>query len=109
VEDICNAIALRSDVHSTFDDRKLVFAPKESRWVVHFYMHSCRAMMLMKDSPLRITRDKPSALGWIFGFASFAASFCASLHCYLPLFLTADESAFIMSGIEIGDKVKIVV
>lgn len=36
VDDICNATALRSDVHSAFDDRKFVFVPKESRWVVHF-------------------------------------------------------------------------
>jgi hypothetical protein len=36
VDDICNAIALRSDVHSAFDDRKFVFVLKESCWV-HFF------------------------------------------------------------------------
>lgn len=36
VGDSCNAVALRSDIHQAFDDRMLVFVPKESRWVVHF-------------------------------------------------------------------------
>lgn len=37
VDDICNAVALRSDIHRAFDDRMFVFVPKESRWVVHFF------------------------------------------------------------------------
>ena len=36
VDDIGNAIALRSDVHRAFDDGNFVIVPKESRWVVHF-------------------------------------------------------------------------
>jgi hypothetical protein len=28
VDDVCNAMALRSDVHSAFDDRKFVFVPR---------------------------------------------------------------------------------
>lgn len=36
-DDICNAMALRSDVHKAFDDRKFVCVPKESHWVVHFF------------------------------------------------------------------------
>lgn len=36
VDDVRNAIALRRDIHSAFDDRKFVIVPKQSRWVVHF-------------------------------------------------------------------------
>lgn len=37
VDDVCNAVALRSDIHPAFVDRMFVFVPKESRWVVHFF------------------------------------------------------------------------
>lgn len=36
MDDVCNAMALRSDIHKAFDDGKFVCVPKESRWVVHF-------------------------------------------------------------------------
>jgi hypothetical protein len=36
VDDIGNAIALRSDIHRAFDDGKFVIVPKGSKWVVHF-------------------------------------------------------------------------
>jgi HNH endonuclease len=35
-DDICNAIALRSDIHTAFDDKTFVIVPKESKWVAHF-------------------------------------------------------------------------
>lgn len=36
VDDISNAIALRSDIHRAFDDGKFVIVPKEGKWLVHF-------------------------------------------------------------------------
>ena len=36
MNDISNAVALRADVHKTFDDKKVVFVPKSGRWVTHF-------------------------------------------------------------------------
>ena len=36
LDDVRNAIALRSDIHLAFDDRKFVIVPKESKWVVQF-------------------------------------------------------------------------
>ena len=35
-DDVSNAIALRSDLHTAFDDRKFVLVPKGSCWVPHF-------------------------------------------------------------------------
>lgn len=35
-DDINNAIALRSDLHTCFDEKRFVFIPKQSRWTVHF-------------------------------------------------------------------------
>lgn len=35
-DDVSNAIALRSDIHTAFDDRTFVFVPKEGSWVPHF-------------------------------------------------------------------------
>lgn len=37
VDHVCNAVALRSDIHTAFDERKFVFVPKRFRWVVHFF------------------------------------------------------------------------
>lgn len=31
VDDICNVVAPRSDIHKDFDERKFVFVPKQSR------------------------------------------------------------------------------
>ena len=36
VDDITNAIALRSDLHTTFDAAKFVVVPKQDAWVAHF-------------------------------------------------------------------------
>ena len=41
VDDICNAVALRSDMHRAFDERKFVFVPKESPWVVKKASSGC--------------------------------------------------------------------
>ncbi|KFZ13764.1 hypothetical protein V501_03532, partial [Pseudogymnoascus sp. VKM F-4519 (FW-2642)] len=40
LDDARNAIALRSDIHSAFDDRKFVIVPKQSKWVVQFMGHT---------------------------------------------------------------------
>jgi hypothetical protein len=39
IDDMANAVALRSDIHKTFDDRKFAFIPKgkEQCWVAHFF------------------------------------------------------------------------
>ncbi|KAK4981093.1 hypothetical protein LTR28_006229 [Elasticomyces elasticus] len=36
VDDISNVIALRSDIHTTFDHRRFVIVRKKGQWVVHF-------------------------------------------------------------------------
>ncbi|KAF1347470.1 hypothetical protein BDV97DRAFT_200627 [Delphinella strobiligena] len=36
VDDISNAVALRPDLHTTFDAKRFVFVPKKGKWVVHF-------------------------------------------------------------------------
>jgi hypothetical protein len=36
LDDVRNAIALRSDIHLAFDDRKFVIVPKQSKWVIQF-------------------------------------------------------------------------
>jgi hypothetical protein len=36
IDDITNAIALRSDLHSIFDSAKFVIVPKQDAWVAHF-------------------------------------------------------------------------
>lgn len=36
VDDVCNAMALRSDIHKALDDGKFVCVPKESHLVIHF-------------------------------------------------------------------------
>lgn len=37
MDDVCNAMALRSDMHQAFDDGKFVCVPKESSWGAHFF------------------------------------------------------------------------
>lgn len=36
LDDVRNAIALRSDIHLAFDGRKFVIVPKQSKWVIQF-------------------------------------------------------------------------
>ena len=36
MDDISNAITLRSDLHTAFDDRRFLLTRKASQWVVHF-------------------------------------------------------------------------
>lgn len=57
VDDISNTVALRSDVHRAFDDRKLVFVPKESRWVVHFFGITNTLGQLYHNTPLELDPD----------------------------------------------------
>jgi hypothetical protein len=40
LDDVRNAIALRRDIHSEFDERKFVIASKQSKWVVQFMGHT---------------------------------------------------------------------
>ena len=54
VDDICNTVALRSDIYQAFDDRKFVFVPKESRWAVHFFGLTNNLGRLYHNSPLEL-------------------------------------------------------
>lgn len=36
VDDRTNAVLLRQDLHSSFDDRKFVVVPTVSGWIIHF-------------------------------------------------------------------------
>jgi hypothetical protein len=40
LDDVCNAIALRKDIHNAFDDGKFAIVPKEPNWVVQFMGHT---------------------------------------------------------------------
>lgn len=37
VDDVCNAMVFRSNVHKELDDRKFVCVPPESRWIAHLF------------------------------------------------------------------------
>lgn len=57
VDDISNVLALRSDIHTTFDDRKFVIVPKDGQWVVHF-THLTRDLgRLYHNTPLKLHSD----------------------------------------------------
>ncbi|TIA35912.1 hypothetical protein D6C78_05798 [Aureobasidium pullulans] len=36
IDDLSNSLALRVDIHQSFDARNFVFVPKQDRWVAHF-------------------------------------------------------------------------
>ena len=68
VDDISNAVALRSDIHRAFDERKFLFVPKESRWVVHFFDLTNTLGQLYHNTALELDSDiSPNLL-----FARFA-------------------------------------
>ncbi|KAJ9633805.1 hypothetical protein H2199_009218 [Coniosporium tulheliwenetii] len=60
VDDISNVIALRSDIHTTFDDRKFVIAPKKGQWVVHFTDLTSDLGRLYHNTPLGLHQDVSS-------------------------------------------------
>ncbi|KAI9651979.1 MAG: hypothetical protein M1829_001992 [Trizodia sp. TS-e1964] len=41
-DDVCNAMALRADIHLAFDDKIFCIVPKESKWVVQFLGQTAR-------------------------------------------------------------------
>ncbi|KAI9651428.1 MAG: hypothetical protein M1829_003011 [Trizodia sp. TS-e1964] len=41
-DDVCNAMALRADIHLAFDDKKFCIVLKESKWVVQFLGQTAR-------------------------------------------------------------------
>lgn len=57
VDDISNVIALRSDIHTTFDDRKFIIVPKKGQWVVHFTDLTSDLGRLYHNTPLRLHQD----------------------------------------------------
>lgn len=68
VDDISNAVTLRSDIHRAFDEGKFVFVPKESRWVVHFFGITNTMDQLYHNTPLEYDPD----VSLKFFFARFA-------------------------------------
>ena len=40
LDDTTNALALRSDIHSCFDDKRFAIVPKEGKWVPHFFQET---------------------------------------------------------------------
>ena len=74
VDDICNTVALRSDIHQAFDDRKFVFVPKESRWVVHFFGLTNNLGRFYHNIPLELDPDiSPNLLFARFAWTIFPA------------------------------------
>ncbi|TKA59822.1 hypothetical protein B0A49_14042 [Cryomyces minteri] len=60
VDDISNVIALRSDIHTTFDDKKFVIVPKKGQWVVHFTDLTNDLGRLYHNTPLALHQDVSS-------------------------------------------------
>ena len=74
LDDISNTVALRSDVHRIFDERKFVFVPKESRWVVHFFGLTNTPGQLYHNTPLELDPDiSPNLLFARFAWTVFPA------------------------------------
>ncbi|KAK5140167.1 hypothetical protein LTR04_003128, partial [Oleoguttula sp. CCFEE 6159] len=68
VDDIANAIALRSDIHSAFDDRKFLVTRKKSKWVVHFLEITYELGRLYHNAAI----DIDTGVSWDFLLARFA-------------------------------------
>lgn len=56
-DDISNAIALRSDIHTLFDSGSFVIVPKELRWVAHFCRFTNTIGSLYHNTPLEMALD----------------------------------------------------
>lgn len=56
-DDISNAIALRSDIHTLFDNGRFVIVPKASRWVAHFCGFTNTIGSLYHNTSLDIALD----------------------------------------------------
>ncbi|GAB7354924.1 hypothetical protein MBLNU459_g5549t1 [Dothideomycetes sp. NU459] len=60
VDDISNTVALRSDLHTTFDARKFVFAFKKDKWLVHFTDLTSDLGQLYHNTPPALHQDVSS-------------------------------------------------
>ncbi|KAK5015469.1 hypothetical protein LTR60_002859 [Cryomyces antarcticus] len=60
VDDITNVVALRSDIHTTFDERKFVIVLKKGQWVVHFTDLTNDLGRLYHNTPLGLHQDVSS-------------------------------------------------
>ncbi|KAK4977389.1 hypothetical protein LTR66_010734 [Elasticomyces elasticus] len=60
VDDISNVIALRPDIHTTFDDRRFVIVRKKGQWVVHFTDLTNDLGRLYHNTLLRLHQDVSS-------------------------------------------------
>lgn len=54
LNDISNRLPLRADVRIIFDDKKLIFTPKQSRWVAHFLQNTLDLGALFHNTPVEI-------------------------------------------------------
>lgn len=52
VDDMANALALRSDIHQPFDARRFVFVRKSDTWVAHFLADTCTLGHVHHDTQL---------------------------------------------------------
>ncbi|KEQ57882.1 uncharacterized protein M437DRAFT_29481, partial [Aureobasidium melanogenum CBS 110374] len=57
IDDITNAIALRSDLHTTFDAAKFVVVPKQDTWVAHFTHLTNDLGKLYHNTPVAIDKE----------------------------------------------------
>ena len=74
IDDIANAISLRQDIHTVFDDQKIAFVPRDGVWKIHFFgvtntlgriYHNCPTQPLHADPAFILVR-----LAWtVFPFA----------------------------------------
>ncbi|KAI4189419.1 MAG: hypothetical protein LQ348_003796, partial [Seirophora lacunosa] len=57
IDDMSNAIAMRSDVHKAYDKRLFVMVPKRNRWTVHFMEPTFDLGSLYHNMPLNLHTD----------------------------------------------------
>ena len=57
LDDNSNAFALRSDLHTTFDDRKFLISRKNSEWAVHFLELTNELGALYHNTPIKLANN----------------------------------------------------
>ena len=57
LDDVSNAVALRSDIHKAFDERKFLLAYKNSTWAVHFLALTNELGGLYHNTPITLANN----------------------------------------------------
>ena len=72
LDDVSNAIALRSDVHTTFDEKRFLISRKKSKWIIHFLELTNELGGLYHNTSIKVaTNVSPQLLLVRFAWAIF--------------------------------------